>query len=180
MASKSSKMLSSEHENILIVVDVLEQNLNGLTGKGIDKNFFEKVIGFIKNYSDKLHHAKEEDILFKEFDFVAERGGTHCNPTKQMLYEHDHGRESVKLMEEGIEKDDKEKLIQGAKEYIQLIRDHIFKEDNILYPMADEALSEEIKENIFKKFQEINETKKEEIKKYEEYIKNLKKLFFRN
>src|SRR3989338_6539890 len=107
----------------------------------LDNIFKVFEFNFIRNYVDKFHHAKEEDILFKEFNKCAEEGCIHCNPVEQMLFEHDEGRKSVKMMELGMDEREKNKLIEGARNYIQLIREHIYKEDNILYPMADEALS---------------------------------------
>jgi len=58
------------------------------------------------------------------------------------MVEHDEGRHNVKMMEEGLAENNKDKLIKGAQGYIGLLREHIFKEDNILYPMADEALND--------------------------------------
>src|SRR3989344_1506298 len=139
--SEISKILSKEHENILKVIDVLEIKINELKNKEIDTVFFRKVIDFIRNYADKFHHAKEEDILFREFNNCAEEGGVHCNPVGQMLFEHDIGREKVKMMESGLNEKNKSRLIEGSRGYIELIREHIFKEDKILYPMADDALS---------------------------------------
>ena len=41
---------------------------------------------------------------------------------------------------------------QNARGYCELLQEHIFREDNILYPMADEALKEEIQKDILGKF----------------------------
>src|SRR3990167_9577066 len=159
--SDALKILIKEHENILIVVERLEKELKELKNKEIDTDFFEKIIKFIRGYADKFHHAKEEDILFKEFNKCAEEGCVHCNPVEQMLIEHDLGRENVKKMEAGLNEKNKNKIIEGANGYICLIKEHIFKEDNILYPMANEALSESTKDKMLKKFKEIeNERKK--------------------
>jgi hemerythrin-like domain-containing protein len=158
--SKSTKILSDEHKNILKVVDLLEKECDSLNQKPIDRDFFEKVIDFIRNYADKFHHAKEENILFKEFCKSAENGELHCNPVDQMLMEHDMGREFVKGMEIGLNKNDKEELGRNAKGYIGLIREHIFKEDNILYPMADESLSKSVQDSMEKEFKKIEEQNK--------------------
>ena len=99
----------------------------------------------------------------------------HCNPTEQMLFEHDEGRKSVKMMESGLNEKNKNKLIDGAKKYIQLIREHIFKEDNILYPMTDDVLSNSTKEKMLKKFKEIENKRKKDIKVYLDFIKSVGK-----
>ena len=146
-----------------------------LKNKNINATFFAKIIDFIRNYADKFHHAKEEDILFKEFNKCAEEGLVHCNPIKQMLFEHDEGRKSVKMIESGMNEKNKNKLIKGAKNYIQLIREHISKEDNILYPMADETLSEKVQKTMLEKFKKINFAKKKEIERFEKFAEEVTK-----
>ncbi len=157
---KPTKLLTDEHKNILKVVDILSEECDS-PEKNIDKNFFTKVIDFIRNYADKFHHAKEEDILFKEF---CKSENIHCNPTEQMLYEHKLGREFVKGMEDSLNKGDREGIIRNARGYIELIREHIFKEDNILYPMVDEALGKSVQDSMEKQFAQIGQEKK---RKYE-------------
>lgn len=173
ICSETSRILSGEHENILKVADALESEIGQLKNRDIDTFFFEEVFDFIRNYVDKLHHAKEEDILFKEFNKCAEEGRVHCNPVEQMLVEHDEGRKNLKMMESGLTEGNKDKLIEGGKGYIMLIRDHIFKEDNILYPMADEALDDKTKKSMLEKFKEINAGKKKEIERFEKFAKGL-------
>jgi len=173
IGSETSRILSREHENILKVVNALELKVEQLKNKEIDVDFFRKVIDFIRNYADKFHHAKEEDILFKEFNKCAEEGCVHCNPIEQMLFEHDEGRKNVKMMESGLDEKNKNKLIEGAKGYSQLIKEHIFKEDNILYPMADNALSDSTKNKMLRKFRVIEDKRKKETKSYIDFVKFL-------
>ena len=79
----------------------------------------------------------------------------HCNPIEQMLYEHNLGREFVKGMVAGLRNNDKKTIIKNAKDYSHLLEEHIMKEDNILYPMAEEVLNNNVKRSIMKKFKEI-------------------------
>ncbi len=174
MTSETSRILSDEHKNILKVVDALSNKCKTLSKGEIDKKFFLEVIDFIRNYADRFHHAKEEDILFKEFCKQAEDGKIHCNPVDQMLYEHDIGRGFVKQMEEGVKENNPKKIIEGANGYASLIREHIFKEDNILYPMADEALDEKIQKKMIEQFKEVESAKRKDKEKYLNFIKSLK------
>ena len=160
-------MLSEEHKKILKVIDALLNECDSLkNGKEINKAFFIGAIDFIKNFADKFHHAKEEDILFKEFNKCANRGGVHCNPIEQMINEHNEGRNYVKKMEESLNKNGKERVVENARGYAQLLRDHIFKEDNILYPMVDQISGNREKDIILNKFEEINKNLEQEIKKH--------------
>lgn len=162
---KPTAILSEEHQHILKVIDRLIKECDGLrAGDEINKLFFEKVIDFVRNYADKFHHAKEEDILFVEL--CKDTVEMHCNPTSQMLHEHDLGRGFIKELEAGLMSGDKGKVIEGAFGYAQLLQEHIFKEDNILYPMADQALSEDIQRDMLDEFAKVEKEKfGEEIKK---------------
>ncbi len=157
---KATKILSDEHKNILKIADALEKECDVIKkGKPVDRVFFEKAIYFIRNYADRFHHAKEEEILFKEMCKKDTQEKMHCSPIEQMLYEHDIGRNFVKKSEDALKERDSRKLVENMIGYINLIRDHIYKEDNILYPMADEVLSKDIQNSIFKKFEKEAEAR---------------------
>lgn len=149
-----TQILSDEHQTILKVIDAVVTECEALeSGKELELEFFQKTIDFIKNYADKFHHAKEEDILFKAM--LENIENLHCNPIPVMLHEHDEGREFVKGMEEGIAENNKEKIIENARGYGMLLQNHIYKEDNVLYPMAEEALTDEQKELVNQKYNEV-------------------------
>lgn len=167
-----TKILSQEHQNILKVIEALVKECGVLeSGKKIDKDFFKKTIEFIRGYADKFHHAKEEDILFVELCKDTVR--MHCNPTQQMLYEHDLGRNFVKNLEQGLAEDDQKKVIENARGYCHLLQEHIFKEDNILFPMADEALNQETKEKMLIRFKQVEEKFSQESQKHIAFAKAL-------
>lgn len=142
--SQMTSALSDEHQNIMLVVDAIARECSSIeAGKAPDYKFFACAIDFIRNYADRFHHAKEEDILFKRF--CQEASKLHCNPVEQMLHEHDTGRKFVSGMAEAIKNRSKPVLLSNARGYAELLSSHIFKEDNILYPMADEVLDAEAK-----------------------------------
>lgn len=154
MASKTSIILIKEHKNILRVCNLLKKEISSLkNGDEMNKELFNKIIKFIVNYADKFHHAKEEKILFKEFERVILKNPIHCNPIEQMLFEHKEGRKNVRLMKKGLKENNKKILISGAEGYLTLIQEHIFKEDNILYPLSDEIIKDNTK--MLKEFNEI-------------------------
>ncbi|HLC64688.1 MAG TPA: hemerythrin domain-containing protein [Candidatus Nanoarchaeia archaeon] len=156
---KPTEVLSEEHKEILKVIDALIRECASLrAGKPLDNVFFGRTIDFIRNFADKFHHAKEEDILFVELSKVE----MHCSPMQQMVYEHDLGRGFVKGMEEGLRENNKPKVIENSMQYAQLLQQHIFKEDNILYPMADEALSDEMQISILQQFSKAGSKETEE------------------
>ena len=154
-----TEILSEEHQHILKVIELLERECLVMEKGGkLREEFFHQAIKFIREYADKFHHGKEEEVLFVEL--CKESTNMHCNPTYQMRHEHDLGRGFVKEMEEGLRARDNKKVISGAIGYAQLLREHIYKEDNILYPMAEEALGETEKKELGLKFKEMDERNK--------------------
>ncbi len=153
-----TNILSEEHQYILKAINAMLNECEQLEeGQELEKSFFEKTIDFIKNYADKFHHAKEEDILFEKL--TNDTVQMHCNPIPQMLYEHDTGRNFVKGMETGLKENNKSTVIENARGYAYLLNDHIDKEDNILYPMAEEALNDEQKDVILSEYKELEVNK---------------------
>lgn len=169
--SEAIEILKSEHKNILRAVDgLLAQCAKDEKAGALSRDFYLAAVDFIKNYADKFHHAKEEDILFKELNKDSVQ--MHCNPTEQMLYEHDLGRGYVKELAAGLEENNLAKALAGARGYGRLLPDHIYKEDNILYPLAEEALTDKVKDEILVKFKKIARENLEINKKYELFCKN--------
>ncbi len=111
-------------------------------------------IAFVHEFADHFHHAKEEDILFR---YLEEPGVlAHCNPVPQMLFEHGKAREYVRNMELALEAKMVNELAMNAVQYAGLLREHIYKEDNILYPMGEGGLSDQAKTAVLKEYAEVD------------------------
>lgn len=134
-----TQSLMDEHQTILRVLACVEELLTNEVHATEPRETFVAIVDFIRSYADKLHHAKEEDLLFPamhERGIPAEQG-----PTAVMLHEHDLGRAFVARMDAACGDDEagfqRAALAEPALGYVQLLRGHIAKEDHILYPMAD-------------------------------------------
>lgn len=172
--SKVVDILMKEHQFIAKVVEAVINEADKLeAGEKINELFFEQAIDFIVNYADKFHHSKEEDILFKTM--CSDPGAMHCNPTEQMLYEHKIGRENVLKMKQGLADKNKKMLIEGAYGYGYLLRDHIVKEDSILYPMAEDIVGEKEMKQMAVSFEAVknNNFSKNYDNKYIKFAQNL-------
>lgn len=145
MKTDVTAVMVEEHKLILRMIDLLEASI-GLLGNGKfrDWDFYLDAVDFIRNYADRFHHAKEEDILFKAL--VDNGMPAENSPVAAMLMAHDQGRSYVLGMEEAASKAKAGELGQApviaenARGYIDLLRDHIDKEDTILYPLAERVL----------------------------------------
>jgi hemerythrin-like domain-containing protein len=142
-----TRILRYQHRNILKVADVLEEILAREPEPGVfDFDALAECVSFIRLYADALHHGKEEALLFPELE---QRGMPHdAGPIAVMLHEHRLGRAYAKAMGDalpGARKGDGEAtraLVSAARGYVDLIRAHIMKEDNILFNMADQLIDE--------------------------------------
>lgn len=160
---KAVKTLRDEHQNILRMLKVVKALcINTFKTQDVYYKGYYDAIDFIRNYADKFHHGKEEDILFKkmssELGPVIEKG-----PIYGMLAEHDLGRLFVKNLENALieaEKgniDAKVDIIANATAYTDLLYRHIDKEDNAIFNFAETQLKPEIHEELNSDFEKAKE-----------------------
>lgn len=152
--------LKTEHQIILRGIGAMEEKTRLLaSGENVSGDFFELAIDFIRNYADKYHHAKEENILFVRM----EKAGFPRNsgPVAVMLYEHDEGRKYIAELEKANKlysngnQAARSDIIANSAAYTTLLRSHIQKEDNILYPMAINMLGESMISQMQVEFDEV-------------------------
>lgn len=103
-----------------------------------------ELVAFIREYADRHHHGKEEDILFRA---MASHGmPLEAGPLAVMLAEHDQGRAYTQALAELVASEGtwdekaRQKLVSAANGYAQLLLTHIQKEDGVLYPMASRVI----------------------------------------
>jgi hemerythrin-like domain-containing protein len=150
MKTDVTAVMVEEHKLILRMIALLEKNVELLeAGRFADWTFFLDGVDFIRNYADRFHHAKEEDVLFKAL--VANGMPEQNSPVAAMLMAHDQGRAFVRGMEQAAkralagEPAPVVEIAENARGYIALLRDHIDKEDTILYPLAERILPEALR-----------------------------------
>jgi len=159
MKTDITQALVDEHRLILRMIALLERNA-ALTAAGVYANwqFYLDGVDFIRNYADRFHHAKEEDVLF---DALVRNGMPRENsPIAAMLMEHDQGRACVRAMEVAVRevmegRQGRECAIaENALAYAALLKDHISKEDTILYPLAERVIPDAMREEIVRGYQQ--------------------------
>ena len=154
--NSATKNLEDDHVYVLKLIDIMETMTQSSEPVVSD---LEEAVEIIKNFADGLHHAKEETLLFP---LMAERGfSLKQGPVLMMLQEHTLGRNFVKEMTENIDlfkEGDLSALAlvyQNMLGYGELLRNHISKENNVLFRMADNALSENDQQTLIGKFLKI-------------------------
>jgi hemerythrin-like domain-containing protein len=91
------------------------------------------------DHATRLHFAREEDILFPAFE--ARTGMSH-GPTAVMRGEHGEIRDTLQGMADALASRNADTYLGLAETMLMLLRQHNMKEEQILYPMADQALAD--------------------------------------
>lgn len=163
-------ILMQEHRLIEHVLDALETAADQMERRqAVRPGFFLDAADFIAGFADGCHHRKEEGVLFGALrdSGMPVAGG----PIELMLDEHEQGRRLARGMRdaarrlegsdaarqpEGSDDDaDRRSLITNARGYVALLREHIIKEDEMLFPMADELLSAERQDQVRQGFEQV-------------------------
>lgn len=141
------KELMDDHQVILRMLRVLNGMCLSLDeGRKVPISDLDAALDFIKTFADYCHHGKEEDLLFPAMGEVG--FPTQGGPIAVMLMEHEQGRAYVKGLSAGLERVRSgdaaalKDVSRAASGYSSLLSGHIGKEDNILYPMAMDAIPE--------------------------------------
>lgn len=140
----ATSRLREEHEHILGIADALATLVDAADAGRWDVDAFADCVTFIRLFADACHHGKEEDLLFPALGDVGlprDQG-----PIAVMLAEHQQGRQYARHMAgalDGARAGDPQAratLRNAAMAYVNLIRNHIAKENNVLFSMADQAV----------------------------------------
>lgn len=137
-ATTPTGVLREEHEVILRALTVLERVGRTMAqGKTVPRETIASLANFFRTFADRCHHAKEEAHLFPALveHGIPNEGG----PIGVMLSEHEEGRALVRTFAEG----DPAIAISAIRRFVILLRDHIAKENEVLFPLSDEVLPQQ-------------------------------------
>jgi hemerythrin-like domain-containing protein len=149
-----TQTLREEHQVILRVLTCFETAIH--SGPPPDRSAaetFGPFVEFFRDFADAWHHAKEEGCLFP----ALERAGLPHDggPIGCMLDEHDRGRAHVRAIAAVLEiggADAHDTIVSEGEAYIELLRDHITKEDQVLFQMADEIIVDDDAARVAEEF----------------------------
>jgi hemerythrin-like domain-containing protein len=150
----ATRQLIAEHDVILKVLDCLERMARGASGSsGLDAQAAAQALDFLKTFADRCHHGKEEGVLFP----LMEQHGMprHVGPIAVMLGEHEQGRARIRGMANALADGKGPEFAHDALAYVELLRDHIAKENEVLFPMADGLLGEAGAAEAWRRFEAV-------------------------
>ena len=159
---KPTEELMNDHKAIKQVLAIMNKIADKIRAKqDFNVEHVEKIVDFIKVFADKCHHGKEENLLFPE---LVKAGFSYdSGPVGVMMAEHTEGRAYVAAMALALDayksgnKNAADALLENMLNYANLLVNHIHKEDNILFPMAERTLSVEIQNRLMLEFEKVEE-----------------------
>lgn len=160
--SRPIDILTREHRVIEKVLDSLHAFTQRLEpgGEG-DRRMVAEFAEFFREFADRCHHGKEEDRLFVS---LVEHGVPRdAGPVAVMLQEHEIGRGHVEALTAvgagsgPLSAQECETVRHHAEAYVPLLALHIQKEDQILFPLAERILSNDVLEDLGDAFDAFEE-----------------------
>ncbi|HVN31563.1 MAG TPA: hemerythrin domain-containing protein [Thermoanaerobaculaceae bacterium] len=157
-----TETLKHEHQIVLLVLTGAEREAGSIrAGGAVHVETVEQMVDFFRTFVDRCHHGKEEKHLFPA---MHEKGmPLEAGPLAVMLHEHELGRGAVRAIAEALERVKRGEagagpdLAEALLGYAELLRNHISKEDNVLFPMADRILPADEQGDIAVLFDKVEE-----------------------
>lgn len=154
---KPTEILRREHDVILRVLDGIEREVASIRAAGRhDSETIGRILEFVREFADRCHHGKEERHLFAR---LVERGmAKEGGPVGVMLREHDLGRGYIAAVAMEIALPgggDSAHVADALEAYVELLRAHIEKENEVLFPMADRMLADRDQTELAAAFERV-------------------------
>lgn len=147
--------LINDHTLIERALVMLEKEI--AKGNSMNADIALSLITFLEDYGDECHNQKEEKFYFP---LLLERGLPPMGPVAVMIEEHKNERNYLTEIKQLIGKFKIHNTMDAnitklADEYIELTKNHIWKENDILYPMGKRILTTQDGVDLLTKFEEL-------------------------
>ena len=152
--SRAIDMLRAEHEAILAALNILDTFTQQVSAdQTVECEDIDALLALFNEFADKCHHGKEEDLLFPALVKAGLTAG--AGPLAVMLSEHEQGRRLVREMTEAAHPPlNLLDFFDAARAYSQALRSHIERENTVLFPMAEEVLTQTQLDTLADAFEE--------------------------
>jgi hemerythrin-like domain-containing protein len=159
LAGRPTETLQKEHKICYLVVAAARRRSTLV--RGGDEFHPDNVIQLVDflQYFDVCHDHKEDDLLFAK---LAERGmSTGTGVLAEMMQDHDELRTRLEAIGDGLPRarsGDRRAILQLLDKidtYLQLLEDHMHKEDEVLFPMAEHVLTHRDLEELARAYESV-------------------------
>jgi hemerythrin-like domain-containing protein len=158
---KCTDLLIKDHKVILRSLEILDAMAAQVeAGKRIHEEDVESILHFLRLFADDHHQGKEESALFPA---MLRTSNDSSNPLRHMFFEHDQERSLVTGLEDALRRDIGTDFVHHAGRLCALLRNHIYKEENILFPLVESTLSASQDEQVSAEFDRYDKAVQEEV-----------------
>ncbi|MEI7729393.1 MAG: hemerythrin domain-containing protein [Verrucomicrobiota bacterium] len=152
-----SEIMEREHHHIETVLLALRQTADAmLQGQRPDTELLRAAVEFLRIYGDRLHHLKEETLLFPR---LAHRGiPDQANPIDSFRHDHEQERALVRVLDDSLDRFVRDQpgsgdaLAHALDDVCATFERHLVKDKATLIPMAEQVLTDADKHELETKF----------------------------
>jgi hemerythrin-like domain-containing protein len=156
----ATDFLKREHEIVLRVLGRADREVAAIAETGtMDAAAVTSILLFLRDFLGNCHHVKEDHRLFPR---VEETGMPIFEvPLAVLRREHDEGRERIGSLLRRIESGEcqAEAIGEGLREYATLLRRHMAREEELLFPLAERSLTPMDLDELEREFRLVDEAK---------------------
>jgi hemerythrin-like domain-containing protein len=160
---KAIDVLTRDHERIQVVLALVEQGMRELAGSGYaDTDAWFDLLRLCEAWVDRAHVLKEEEGLFP---LLRSRGlGPEITVVAALMSQHQTGQAFLRQWRKAVERlaggdaTARQDVIVWARDYVELLREHMRIEDQYFYELADGTLTPADDEALLEKFERIDRT----------------------
>lgn len=152
--NKAIELLFDEHDIILDAINIAKDLKNIINKPEMYRQQVFELISFFREYADKYHHYKEEEILFPEMSKANEL--LESGVIQEMLENHSDFRELIAGIESLTKEGNYDAAQQKLEQYVESLTDHIAVENDEVFEIATTLFSEKELDNIYFKFKDID------------------------
>lgn len=139
-------IIRDEHRTIGAILHGMDHLVREIrvNKKKIDPRVFHAMLYYLDTFSERMHHPKEDRHLFKA---MRERSTEADALIAELEDEHARGEESLRRLAQSLiryeEGGDKEfpAFEREVENFVRNYRDHIRKEEDLLFPLAQKVLT---------------------------------------
>ena len=144
--AKTLDIIRDEHRSISAILHGMEYLVDRVRARKakINPRVFRAMIYYLDTFSERMHHPKEDRFLFSA---LRNRGGEAATAVADLEREHAAGGNALRRLEQCLvryeEGGDREfqAFADAVAKFVREYRDHMHKEESIVFPMAERLLS---------------------------------------
>jgi len=157
--AKTLNIIRDEHRSIAAILDGMDYLVKRIRArrKKVDPRVFHAMLYYLDTFSERMHHPKEDQYLFKAMRERSAEADTHIADLEE---DHTRGEDALRRLaqcliryEEGGEQEFPA-FEREVENFVRNYREHMRKEEDIVFPLAQRLLTASDWQAIDRAFEE--------------------------